>query len=254
MRISKPYTTGLVLLLAVVLQAATDLNLPGHETGAQPANAVFSAANLALSDGHYEEAINGYTCLLTQGYDSAALWFNQGTARRFMGQSERATVDLYRALKRAPWNQTIRHALDAHLLVIGTGPLRIPAPIRVAYRLKHPHWRLTAAIIFASLWLPLIIKGTFRDRTVSLSAAAALALGLTIATTDILAARHPRWPYAVVLASHPAKFWPDDSSRSLFELRAGALIESMQQHQDWTRVRDSYGRIGWIPVNILDQP
>ena len=228
----------------------------------------FDTANKLYEEGKFAEAIPNYLQLLNDGRAAPAIYFNLGNAYFKSGQKGRAIISYLRAERLAPRDPDIRANLQfvRDSIAAGESTAATPWP-RIFSWLTLGELSAVAAVC-GWLWFGLLGLGQLlpaiapRIRLpVRLSAVGCvLALGwFAAAARGELSARHG----VVVTPEAVVRLGPLEESRSSHSLRDGSEVSILEQRQDWLRVHDGQGRIGWLrssqiatldPTRLLLEP
>lgn len=241
-----------VLVLALLLVLAGAVSVPGGEApspGAAPvpppAAASLDEANRLYEQRQYLEAARAYEALLARR-PSAAVWFNLGNARLQSGELGRA-IAAYRHARRL---DPRAGDLAANLAAARARAGQPAPPLDFLQRWLSPDgWALLAlAAVFGWLGLqtarelfPACRKAT-GGPVKALGVVAALALAAALLVAWSLRGEHA----VVTRADAPARFGPVEESQAAFTLPDGAEVRVLARRPGWLRVRDRFGREGWV--------
>jgi tetratricopeptide (TPR) repeat protein len=246
----------------VVLLASLALLVPG-ETSAQ--DEIFQRGNQLYQEGDFTGAIEAYEAVRVAGFESAALHYNLGNAYFKVGDLGRSILEWERALVRG------RGDLDA------TANLELARSLTVDAVEPLPRFWLLSAWSWWVQWLPrdillLLVGGAWLlagagvvarllSRNLDLKwlggwlaisgAAVVLVFGSNLVIRELRIGQPDR---AVVLASAvqvraaPA----EDDDLTLFEIHEGTRVRVAQRAGEWAEVVLDDGKVGWVPVDVME--
>ncbi len=231
--------------------------------GAQDFNELFQNANQAYRAQAFDEAIELYMKILSEGYHSKEIYFNLGNCYFRLNQIGEAILYYEKALKINPQDNDIRYNLElANLRVID----RIELPpqfilfqwwdnLKLFFSIDQLT-RLIALFFFAaivSLILWLFVK-RYRIRRWFLMICTLFGL-VTIFWVYILVVRVREYnsfrqaivlPYTVTIMSAP-----DENSTDVFLLHEGVKVHLEEQRGDWVKISLPDGKSGWLRSDNL---
>lgn len=224
---------------------------------------LFREANRAYRSEKFQEALDHYNDILSQGYQSAALYFNMGNCYYRLNQIGEAVLYYEKAKKLAPRDADVQYNLEL-------------ANLRVIDRVKMPSrfflfdWWDAAKFYFSVFQLPYLVTGLFaltilviiirlfvkRDRIRRWVLSFAVILGiLTIFWGYIFLIRMTEFstrnrgviltPSVTVLSA------PDENSTEVFVLHEGSKVELSDQREKWVKISLPDGKTGWIASRHL---
>lgn len=246
------WTAIIVLLFVLILPMFAD-NLSD----------IFQQANQAYRSEKYQEAADLYRKILSQGYESAELYFNLGNCFYRLGEIGRSVLYYEKARRLNPHDPDIRYNLElANLKVMD----RIEMPPRfflfdwwdaVKTYYSVPQLTRLLIIIFA-LTILFLIAWLYlkRDRVRRLMLSASLLLGLvTIFCAYILVIRireQKEHREAIVLSpSVTVLSAPDENSTDMFILHEGVKVHLDEQRDVWVKISLPDGKTGWMKSDVL---
>jgi tetratricopeptide (TPR) repeat protein len=226
----------------------------------------FESANQAYRAADYQKSARLYEEILSQGYESAALYYNLGNCYYKLNNIPAAILQYERARKLAPEDEDIDHNLVLANLRVVDRVEPIPDLFYVTWWHRWTdlapadRW---AAISIGFLWLALLlcaalflpIRSYLLRRICSLLALTAVVLFLL--SIAAAAGRHGREHdrrYAVLFAtSTSARSAPDEQGTSLFVLHEGVKVELLDHVGEWTKIRLADGKVGWIQTSTFQK-
>jgi len=224
---------------------------------------IFQQANQAYRSEKYQEAADLYQKILSQGYESAEVYFNLGNCFYRLGEIGKSVLYYEKARRLNPHDPDIQYNLElANLKVID----RIEMPPRfflfdwwdaVKTYYSVPQLTRLLIIIFA-LTILFLIAWLYlkRDRVRRLMLSASLLLGLvTIFYAYILVIRiqeQKEHREAIVLSpSVTVLSAPDENSTDMFVLHEGVKVHLDEQRDVWVKISLPDGKTGWMKSDVL---
>jgi tetratricopeptide (TPR) repeat protein len=233
------------LLLALALTAS-------HRFTPQDGQALFEAGNAAYFKGDYAEAAETFQKLSDDGWTSADVEYNLGTARLAEGKVGRAILALSRARRLEPADDDVTANLERarHELVdkvTGSGEQPLAARMAELLPLSQTGWLFLGGWVL--LWGALLLRSRV-PRLAAPALFAALFLGLcTLALAGLLGvqwyARERLHEAVVVGATVPAHEGPSKESKVSFELHEGTELRVLERQAGFVRVRLANGLEAW---------
>ena len=243
-----------------VVPVLAGLLLLAAPAASQEAVRNFSAGNEQYRGGKYEEAAGTYEQIVTNGYESAALYYNLGNAHYKNGNIPAAILSYERAKRLAPGDEDIRHNLALANLRIVDKIDPIPRLFLVEWwegligLMSSSGWGMLA---IGALWAAALLLAAFRllrgrivQRALSISGAAAIVLGaFAFIAGGIQDTRESSENLAILFApSASVKSAPDAQSTDLFVVHEGVKIDLLDAVGEWRKIRLADGKIGWLPA------
>lgn len=251
-----PTIRVIALLLAALLLLAGGLR-------AQEADVNFTSANEHYRAGRYPEAVHVYEQILSNGYESPALYYNLGNAFYKSGNIPAAILNYERAARLAPGDEDILHNL-------ALANVRIVDKIDPIPRLFLLDWWEgllglasasgwgVAAIV--ALWTAAFLLAAFRlargplaQRLLLVSGIGALLFSLLGFTAGgIQGERETSESSAILFAASAAvKSAPEAQSTDLFVIHEGVKVDLLDSVGGWRKIRLADGKVGWLPMADL---
>ena len=233
------------------------LLLPLSLLAAQP-TANFAAANQLYAKGNYSQAAQAYNQLLAQGYQSAALYYNLGNAYYKQGQIAPALLNYQKARKLWPADADIN--FNIQFVNQKTTDRVDEVPPFFLTKWWHGYLLLLSAqtlAVLSVIWLLLgfaLLSVYLLAQTVAIKkysfyvALALLLLGFgAVFTAGRQQAYFNSHKQAIVFAgAATAKSAPDASAKNLFVIHEGALVNVLENDNDWLKIQLPNGSEGWI--------
>ena len=238
------------LLLALSLCAA-------HRYSAADAQQLFDAANAAYFKGDYDAAVSQYQKLAEDGWSSADLDYNLGTALLAQGKLGQSILALERARRLAPADEDVAANLERarHELVdkvAGAGEEPFVARAAALLPVALVGWAFVGA--WACFWL-----GVFGRRWAKGAATALASLGaLAAVASGVLLGvqwyeREQMHEAVVVGQTVPAREGPNGASKVSFELHEGTELRIIDREGSFLRVRLRNGLEGWADAAGVEE-
>lgn len=227
--------------------------------GAESRDSLYLAAGSAYSDGNYELALEKYEQVADQGYEAPDLYYNMGNAAFRSNRLGYAVLYYNKALKLDPTHEEAEKNLayvsrykEDQLEQVPELFIRTWISSLVGLFSVHT-WAYLAIVMFGILLVALLFY-IFASRLAVKKAGfftglAALMLFLVSFTAALERNNEIVAPDQAVIVSPSVvvKSSPSLSGTDLFVLHEGTEITVTDQVGEWTEVRISDGRIGWVP-------
>ena len=227
---------------------------------AQEADINFSTANELYRGGKYPEAIRTYEQIVSNGYESPALYYNLGNAYYKTGNIPAAILNYERAKRLAPGDEDVLHNLRL-------ANLRIVDKIDPVPRLFLIDWwegliGLASAsgwgtMAIVGLWIAALLFASFRIVRGRLAQRLCLFAGMTVVLFSVFTftaggiqgARERSERSAILFApSASVKSAPDARSTDLFVVHEGVRLDLLDSVGEWRKIRLADGKVGWVPM------
>ena len=220
---------------------------------------LFSTANQVYKDKNYEQAITAYQKLLSQGYQTAEIYYNLGNAYYKTNQIGQAILYYEKAQKIAPDDEDIRYNLK--LANLKTADRIAPVP-QLALVLDWQHFvqahssRVWAWVSVAMVWLSLLCFVVYL-LVISLRRTGFYTGLFTLTLAGFFAflaytqyqAEYNSDQAILTIANAYVKSAPDLSGTDLFIIHEGAKVQLLDRVGDWGKVRLADGKVGWLQHN-----
>ena len=211
----------------------------------------------------YDKAIQSYSKVLNEGYESAELYYNIGNAYYRQGNLGYAILNYERALKLSPGDEDIRHNLalanSKTIDRINTLPEFFLFQWWESFLaiLTFSGW-IYLSYIFYILLLAVIIFYFFtrrpdNQRLAFFSGIAVLFfLAVSISISVIKYNREFNIKNGIIVEqSATAKLSPDPDSNDAFVIHEGLKVKIEDKVDNYYRIRLQDGKLGWLPQNDL---
>ncbi len=240
------------------------LLIPGYSLlRAQSPETLFQQANGAYQNQQFNQAVNFYKQILSQGYESRAVYYNLGNCYYRLKQVGLAVLYYEKALKLDPDDPDVKYNLElAGLKVVD----RVDLPPRFFlfdwwdslrnYFSLYQLCRLVASLFILTAVLLVIWLFIKRDRvrrwlvTFSVIAGLLTVFWAYILYIDGKAVMNHR--SAVILVPNVTVLSaPDEKSTDVFILHEGIKVSLDEQRQEWVKISLPDGKSGWIKTESL---
>lgn len=241
----------LILLISLTFGAAGELE------------SLFKQANAAYHSEKYQEAIQRYQKILSQGYESAELYYNIGNCYFRLSKIGPAILYYEKARRLDPHDPDIAYNLElANLKVVDR--LEIPPRfflfewwdgVKLFYSIPQLSYLIlilfSLVVLFLIIWL---FSKRNRWRRISLSGAIVVGILLVFWVYIFLIRIHEKQHLieGVVLAPTVAvRSAPDENSTDVFVLHEGSKTRLEEQRDKWVKISLPDGKTGWIRSETL---
>ena len=260
------WAAGLValdLLLATGALVATGALLAPATLVAQ--QAPFTEGNRLYQEGDFGGAVASYGTVLEGGFESAELYYNLGNAHFRLGEIAEAVVSYERAARLDPANDDVRAnlalvnqrlqdrieplprfwlliAFDWWMGLIPRGLLG--AAVAACYLL------LGATVVLIVLRRPVGWRRALR-RTAYAAAVATTILGATLVARETGLGQPEE---AVVMAGEARVLSApsEEGGLTVFTLHEGTKVRIDRRAGDWAEIVLADGKVGWLPLEVLE--
>ncbi len=246
------------LVICVLLVIAPAGSLPCQEAGLR-----FTKANELYRGGKYSDAIHAYEEIVSNGYESPALYFNLGNAYYKTGEIPAAILNYERARRLSPADEDVLHNLRL-------ANLRIIDKIEPVPRLFFLEWWEAfigsesasgwGHLAIGTLWVAVLLLAGYRlsrgpaaQRVFLLTGATAVLISVFSFTAGGIQAGRENSGGAAILftPSVSVKSAPDSQSTDIFVIHEGVKVDLLDSVGEWRKIRLADGKIGWLPMTDL---
>ena len=216
-------------------------------------DSIFEIANQLYEKQEYQEAQITFFSILENNLHSSELYFNLGNCHYRLDQYAEAIWYYEKSLKIDPGFSDA----NENIKIV---KLKIVDKIEILPKLLHQRWwhnqlnatslfrwkQLTIVLLLISLLL-LVLSNFFKIKTKKLSATllgfSLICLFITFSiNNDILNRNH-----AIIFSSSTnAMSAPSESSLNLFTLHSGTKVLILDKINNWSNIKTSNGKKGWI--------
>ena len=227
---------------------------------------MWDEANLAYTEGRWQDAVDGYQMIADASLESAPLWCNLGDAYYRTGNVSKAILCYERALKIDPSYDDARFNLDFLNSQIQDRIDPVPELIlktwmrKVSHLLDSNSWAVCFLVLLAltlAMVLMFLLSSTLAGRRVGfftalvtlLLAAAALSFSVWQKGEYMQADKAIVMRPVSSVKSSPSY----ESAKDLFVLHEGTKVKIIDSVGSWNNVELADGRQGWIPSSDLER-
>ena len=219
---------------------------------------VFERGEELYRAGEYDQAVEQYEALRSQGVVDGVLCYNLGNAYFKSGWLGLAILNYERALEQMPGDQDSRANLEFANELIVDVVQRPPMPSYVAWVVEQYH-SLDPSFLAGLLSLCFLVGGVAVSilllgirpqlRTPAIyTLATVLAVGILSATVLIAKVQSSgeREEAIVVAQVLDVRSGPGDTNPQLAEIHEGLKLTVLGEREDWLQVRLPNGLTGWV--------
>jgi tetratricopeptide (TPR) repeat protein len=219
---------------------------------------LFEKGNLAFTSKYYEQSIECYEKIISNGYESSGLYYNLGSA--YYKQKDYPSAILYfeKALKLDPGDEDINHNLKVANTKIVDKIEDIPEFFMVRW------WKFLRNIFAFNTWaimgiaflvIALSLFGFYLFSTILKRRKLAFWTSLLFFLFMILSFLCAQSQYSsatsvkdaiIFTPSVTAKSSPDINSTDLFVIHEGTKVRVTDVIGDWSEIKIANGSIGWV--------
>ncbi|MEJ5352218.1 MAG: BatD family protein [Melioribacteraceae bacterium] len=220
---------------------------------------LMNLGNKYYQEQKYEDAVQTYQKIVAQGYESAALYYNIGNSYFRLGKLGYAILYYEKALKLAPGDEDISYNLKVANARTVDRITELPKLFIVQWweilitSLSLNGWALITVIFY--LLLLTSIAFYFLSRKINLQRIAfnvgIISIIFFFVSMIILIARYNHEKstnYGILLEpAYSVKVAPDEKSNDAFLIHEGIKFVVEDNVNNWSKIRLSDGKVGWIP-------
>lgn len=241
------------------------LLLPVFAMGSNGTDTLFSKGNQQYAKGQYQDAIKSYQQILTDGYQSATVYFNLGNAYYKLDDIPSALLYFGKAHKLNPGDEDI----NANIRLARTKTTdkldQVPEFFVTAWwhsfilSLSANTLGVLSVILFLAAFGVLILyiftNSTGVKRASFFSGIILIGLGsIAIFTANRQVNYFNGHHEAIIFSSSvTAKSSPDANAKPLFVVHEGTQVNIMQTQDTWIEVELPNGNAGWIAASDVKQ-
>lgn len=247
------------------------LTLYTTEIFAQSPEQLMMMGNKFYQEQKYEEAIESYQKLLSQGYESAALYYNLGNAYFRLGKLGYAILNYEKGLKLSPGDEDLLYNIKIANARTSDKITELPKLFIVQW------WEilitsfsinsltvitiLVYLIFLTSIGFYFLSNSFDKSKKVNIQRTAFI-VGSTsfivlIIAAIILIARYNHEAatnYGILLEpAYSAKVAPDSKSNDAFVIHEGIKFIVEDHVNDWVKIRLVDGKVGWIHKDVYGE-
>jgi tetratricopeptide (TPR) repeat protein len=224
----------------------------------------FAAANNHYQNNEFQEAAALYEKIISQGYESAAVYYNLGNCYFKLNETGRAILNYERALKLEPHNDDISFNLKLANLRVADRIEPAPQMMLIAWfkkiisSLSSDGWGVMSLVF---VWISMFFMAAYlfirkiHIRRFLFFAGVLLLFLAVIATLLAWKQYHNEHNqrFGIVMVTNTyIKSAPAANAIDLFILREGVKAEILEEANGWHKIRLADGKIGWIQQEHIE--
>ena len=227
---------------------------------------LWDEANLAYTEGRWQDAADAYQMIADASLESAALWCNLGDAYYRTGNISKAILCYERSLKLDPSYDDARFNLDFLNSQIQDRIDPVPELIlktwmrKVSHLLDSNSWAV-CFLVFLGLTLAMallfLLASTVAGRRIGFFTALVMLLLAASALSFSLWQKNEYMQADKAIVMRPVssvKSSPSyESAKDLFVLHEGTKVKVIDSVGSWNNIELADGRQGWIPSSDLER-
>ena len=222
-----------------------------------------SAANQLYNTGKYQDATRKYQYVVSQGFESAELYYNLGNCFYKTGNATYAILNYERAKKLAPNDEDIHYNLDLARTQIVDNIVTLPEPgfLRWWKQLISSQsisfWGALSIVTFftfLSLFGLFLLSSSYRIKRLAFwfSIAAVSVSAITFSVGSHLTTKLINHKSAVITdRSVRIKSSPSETGTELFIVHEGVTVELTDKLGDWVNISLPDGNKGWVKESSM---
>jgi len=219
----------------------------------------FFEANQAYKNDQFQQAIDGYTRLIENGYDNGHVFYNLGNAYFRMGDLGRSILSFERARLLMPRDGDLsfnlshaRNQVQDAAVDMQISPFSGFLGLDSLNRFETFFGFTLLNILFFSLLCIRVFKRT--EWTYYLSIFLAILISIGVCTLTLKWVAWATDNRAVVLSEEIAvQAGPDSRDTVLFKLHSGTVVRVERTENDWTLLQLSKDKRGWVESNQIER-
>ena len=227
--------------------------------------ALWEQAAAAYNNANYDQAIEAYMAILSQGLHSAKLYYNLANAHFKKNELGKAILYYNRALRLKPGDEDIRHNLEYAESSTKDSIEEIPEFFLTTWvrairlTLSGNAWTTRSLVMLAlalGMALLFLLSQRLSLRQTGFYMMSAAAVLFIITTLFAISDRKTNVGHteAIVMSSSVSiKSSPDRAATELFVLHEGTKLTIGDTIEGWAEVRIADGRKGWIETSRIEK-
>lgn len=223
-------------------------------------DSIFVSANNLYQQGEYQEALNEYTTLLSNGIEHSALYYNIGNCYYKLGEIGKAILFYKRAKKLDPWDKDIEFNLNfarsnrIDQLKELSRPKFVELILRFIHKISLNLSLLSASAIYFLIFIILSISLFFKKqifKQINLILLAPLIFFIVLSSVNI---RHINQREGVLLKQEGnVRSGPSPNYTLIFTIHEGMEFRILEQREDWARILLPNGMEGWLQIEGIGE-
>lgn len=238
---------------------------PSTEPQSITPEALWEQAAAAYNNANYDQTIEAYMAILSQGLHSAKLYYNLANAHFKKNELGKAILYYNRALRLKPGDEDIRHNLEYAESSTKDSIEEIPEFFLTTWvrairlTLSGNTWTILSLVMLAlalGMALLFLLSQRLSLRKTGFYMMSAAAVLYIITTLFAISDRKTNVGHteAIVMSSSVSiKSSPDRAATELFVLHEGTKLTIGDTIEGWAEVRIADGRKGWIETSRIEK-
>jgi len=226
----------------------------------QSVDSIFVSANNLYQQGEYNEALDGYTTLLSNGIQHSALYFNIGNSYYKLGEIGKAILFYKRAKKLDSWNQDIEFNLSFgrsnridQLKELSRSKF-VELISRPIYKISPNLSLLSASAIYFLIFVILSISLFFKKQIFRYLALVLLApLIFFIISSSVNISRINQREGVLLKQEGNVMSGPSPDYTLVFTIHEGMEFRILEERTDWARILLPNGMEGWLQTDGIGE-
>lgn len=248
----------------IAITAAVLVSLVGSAF-AQSNDELFHQANQQYKQGNFEQSASLYNQILTQGYESATLYYNLGNAEYRLGNLGAAILNYERAHRLAPNDNDIQANLDFARSKTTDNVNEIPQFFLASWAesiiglLSTNGWAVLCImlmVVVCTVWALFFLARSFNGKKTSFFSALALTAILAVAFVNLCASHNKANSHdeaIVMMPSITVKTSPENDATDKFLLHEGTKVTVDEVINDWCKIKLADGNTGWTEGTNIER-
>ena len=224
---------------------------------------MFFDANNFYQDGDYLEAAENYEKILSTGIRSGAVYYNLGNAYFKQGALGKALLNYERAKRFIPRDEDLfaNMQLTQSMLVEKQPQVEQIWYIELFMKLRDSFsgnaWFVITVFFFSLFLVSLAVMASFESLRVYFIKNVVYGLIILSISTVFLVSRvideKRNIPAMVVANEAVVRYSPTYSGSVVFKLHEGVKGQIISEQGDWTQIRLSKGKMGWVESHLIER-
>ncbi len=219
---------------------------------------LFNSATASYNEGNYQDAIENYLEILSQGEHSAALYYNLGNCYYKLNQIAPSIYYYEKALLLDPSDKEIKNNLvyAQQMTVDSIEPLPESGLSRIYNSiigwLTFDQWAYTAVffvILFVLAYLAYyFLRYSSHKRVAFITSMISLVVAIICVSFAFIENKNynSEQPAIVFVAECLVKSEPNERSSEVFILHEGTKVQVLEGLEDYKKIELADGKIGWV--------
>ncbi|MCX6174096.1 MAG: tetratricopeptide repeat protein [Ignavibacteriales bacterium] len=232
---------------------------------AQSPDELMKNANKFYQEGQFEQAVLIYQKILSQGFESDAVYYNLGNAYFKSGKLGYAIYSYEKGLKLEPNDEDLSYNLRIARARTFDKITELPKLFIIAWwegLVTSLSLSALSFIVILFFWLLLIsIAVYYFSRNSNFQRISFLSSSISLAVLIVIVVllfarvnREAATNYGILLQqTYSVKVSPDVKGSDAFVIHEGIKFSIEDHVNDWVKIRLVDGKIGWIPKSVMGQ-